>query len=475
MEILFVASEASPFVKTGGLADVVGTLPLTLEEKEDINISVVLPKYLDIPAHYKELMEDVCYFDIELAWRKKYCGIEKLERKGVTFYFIDNEYYFKRPFLYGHLDEAERFAFFNKAVLEMLPRIDLQPDIIHSHDWQSALISVFLNSHYKNNDFYQDIKTIFTIHNLKYQGIFPPEILGDILDLSWDYFVEDKLEANGSVNFMKGALNYSDIITTVSERYAEEIQTPYYGEGMDGLLSKRSEDLYGIVNGIDYDIYNPLKDPAIFLNYRSSYQKKQENKVQLQKILGLPQNKDKAMMIIISRLVEQKGLDLILAVIDEIMELDLQFVILGTGDSKYENAFRELAWHYPDKVSAQISFDEKLARKMYAAADFFLMPSKFEPCGIGQLIALRYLTVPIVRETGGLYDTVTSYNDQSGEGNGFSFSNYNAHDMLFTIERALSSYYDKDIWMKIRDNIKWSDFSWSKSAEQYIELYHKLL
>ncbi|MFW5982210.1 MAG: glycogen synthase GlgA [Halanaerobiaceae bacterium] len=472
MKVLFVASEASPFIKTGGLADVLGTLPEELSKK-DIEISVILPKYLDIPTHYKEQMVNVSYFELELSWRRKYCGIEKIITDNVSYYFVDNEYYFKRPFIYGHDDEAERFAFFNKAVLEMLPRIGLKPDIIHCHDWQSALIPVFLNSHYKNHDFYQNIKTIFTIHNMKYQGIFPAEILGDILSLDWDYFNEDSLEANGMLNYMKGALNYADIITTVSERYAMEIQTPYYGEGMDGLLRKRSDDLYGIVNGIDYQDYNPETDSSLFFNYNNLNPQKRDNKFHLQELLGLPKS-DKPVLLLISRLVEQKGLDLILNVIEEILSMDLQFIILGTGDCQYENAFRELAWHYPYNVSTQITFDEKLARKMYAAADLFLMPSRFEPCGIGQLIALRYLTVPIVRETGGLYDTVKPYNEYTGDGYGFSFRNYNAHELLYTIERATKAYYDKETWMQIQENIKDLDFSWSSSAEKYLEIYRKL-
>ncbi|MFW5971926.1 MAG: glycogen synthase GlgA [Bacillota bacterium] len=473
MKVLFVASEAGPFIKTGGLADVVGSLPIALKEEEDLDIRVVIPKYLNIPFQYKEKMEDVCYFNTTVGWRKQYAGIEKIEKEGVTFYFIDNEYYFKRPFLYGHHDEAERFSFFNRAVLDMLPRIDFQPDIIHCHDWQAALVSVFLNTHYKDEEFYQDMKTMFTIHNLKYQGIFPHMVLGDILDLDDDYFTAESLELDGMVNYMKGALNYSDVITTVSDTYAQEIQTPYYGEGMDGLLRKRSEDLYGIINGIDYDDYNPLKDPSVFINYRSSYVKKQKNKVELQQMLDLPQDEDKAMLLVISRLVEQKGIDLITGVLDEIANLDLQLVVLGTGNNDYEQIFKELAWHYPDKVSVQITFDESLARQMYAAADLFLMPSRFEPCGIGQLIAFRYLTVPIVRETGGLKDTVISYSEKTTKGNGFSFTNYNAHDMLYTIERALASYYNKDIWKKIRNNIKGLDYSWTNSAKEYINLYRE--
>ena len=474
MKVLFVASEANPFIKTGGLADVVGSLPTVLKDY-DIDVRVVIPKYLDIPFHYKEKMEDVRYFNIDLSWREQYCGIEKIKRNGVTFYFMDNEYYFKRPFLYGHYDEAERFAFFNKAVLEMLPHIDFKPDIIHCHDWQSGLVPFLLKTQYKDIKFYKDIKTIFTIHNLKYQGIFPPSIIDDILGVDWKYFTPDGLESNGMVNYMKAALNYSDIITTVSDTYAKEIQTPYYGEGMDGLLRKRSDDFYGIVNGIDYNEYNPLTDPSIFVNYKSSYEKKKENKVKLQKMLGLPEDKDKAMLLLISRLVEQKGIDLVINVLDQLANLDMQFVILGTGNTDYEQTFKELAWHYPDKVSAQITFDDTLARRMYAAADLFLMPSRFEPCGIGQLLSLRYFTVPIVRETGGLVDTVKSYNEETGEGNGFSFSNYNAHDMLFTIKRALSYYYNKDVWNKIRDNIKVLDYSWTNSAEEYLDLYKKLM
>lgn len=471
MKTLFVAAECNPFVKTGGLADVVGSLPGALKNK-DVEARVVLPKYRDIPGFFKDKMKLKASFTVPVGWRRQYCGVEELIHNGVVFYFIDNKYYFDRPGLYGHYDEAERFAFFNRAVLEMLSYIDFCPDIIHSHDWQGALLNLLLKSSYP---YLSDIKTVFTIHNLKYQGIFPPEIMDEVLGLSPKYFTVDGIEYYGNVNFMKAGLNYADIITTVSKTYAREIQTPYYGEGLDGILSKRSDDLYGIVNGIDYEEYNPAKNEHIFVNYKDSLDEKRKNKVALQEMFSLPVDKNIPMLVLISRLVQQKGLDLVIRVMEEIMEMDLQMVILGTGDSEYEQFFKKSSWSYSDRLSVNITFNADLAHKIYAAGDLFLMPSKFEPCGIGQLIALRYLTVPVVRETGGLSDTIKPYNEINGEGNGFTFSNYNAHDMLYTIKQALKFYHTKEHWAAIQANIKKSDFSWNKSAEKYVELYQELL
>ncbi|MFW6035675.1 MAG: glycogen synthase GlgA [Halothermotrichaceae bacterium] len=470
MNILFAASECTPFAKTGGLADVIGSLPQALQKK-GVNVRVVLPKYRDIPQKFKKKMEYKMHFNVPLSWRDQYCGIEVLEYQGIIYYFIDNEYYFGRSGSYGYYDDGERFAFFSKAVLEMLAYIDYQVDILHCHDWQTALISIYLEAHYNH---YQDLKTIYTIHNLKYQGIYPGDIMDDLLGFDNRYFTDDGLEYYGNVNYMKGGLNFADIITTVSQTYAREIQTAYFGEGMDGILRKRSEDLYGIVNGIDYDEYNPEKDPHLFVNYKNSLDKKAENKIGLQKMLGLPVDREKPMFVLVSRLVEQKGIDLILHVIKKILAMDLQLVILGTGEYNYEQALRKAAAKYPEKFSANITFSEDLASKMYAAGDFFLMPSRFEPCGIGQLISLQYRTVPIVRETGGLSDTIKPYNEYSGEGNGFSFKNYNAHDMLYTIRRALDFYHNKKAWETIHANIEKANFSWNKSADEYCKIYEKL-
>lgn len=473
MKVLFVASECVPFVKTGGLADVIGSLPKELV-KQQVDVRVVLPKYEDIPNEYKEQMSLKKTFNVRLSWRNQYCGVEELIIDGVTFYFIDNEYYFKRTGLYGHYDEAERFAYFNRAVLEMLIHLDFQPDIIHCHDWQTGLIPLYLKEQYQHSDFYRQMKTVFTIHNLKYQGIFPPIILGDILALGTEFLADEKLGFYGQVSYMKAALNYAHKLTTVSKTYAHEIQTPYYGEQLDGVLRVRSQDLTGIVNGIDYAEYNPLTDPYIYVNYRNSLTKKRENKVALQNELGLPVNKDVPMIGIVSRFVEQKGFDLVAHVIHEILQNDVQLVVLGTGDKKYEDLFLYMKHHYPDKVSANITFHEGFARKIYASSDLFLMPSKYEPCGIGQLIALRYGAVPIVRETGGLFDTVSPFIEETGEGNGFTFANYNAHDMLYTINRALNIYRQDHLWKIIFKNTFKNNYSWQYSAQEYIKLYESI-
>ena len=474
IKVLFAAAEGTPFIKTGGLADVIGSLPKALLQKE-IDIRVILPKYSSIPSQWKDLMTPVKSISVPLGWRTAYCGIEFLTYEGISFYFIDNEHYFGREGLYGYEDDAERFAFFSRAVLEALPHIDFQPDILHCHDWHTAMISVFLKTHYRDNEFYREIKTIYTIHNLMYQGIFPHNILSDLLGLDDHYFTIDTLEYHGQINYMKGGIIFSDLLTTVSKTYAEEIQSPYFGETLDGLLRKRKKYLYGIVNGIDYDIYNPNTDPYISSNYVRSLPKKAANKEKLQESMGLSVNSEVPMVAIISRLVSPKGLDLIAHVLEDLLALDLQMVVLGTGETKYENLFRSAAERYPHKLAARIQFDDGLAHQIYAASDLFLMPSRFEPCGIGQLIALRYGCIPVVRETGGLKDTVQSYNEYTQEGNGFSFTHYNAHDMLYTLLRALKYYQDKKIWGTIFKNAIRCDYSWKKSADNYIDLFQSLL
>lgn len=473
-KILMVTSEATPFAKTGGLADVTGSLPSALI-KQGADVRVIMPKYGTIPPKLQENIVQICSIHVKVGWRNLYCGIEQTEYNGVTYYFIDNEFYFKRDGLYGYGDDEERFAFFCCAVLEVIPYLDFTPDILHCHDWQTGMVPVLLEAQYRNIEQYQDISTIFTIHNLKYQGICGIDQMKEWFALDDEYFTSDKLEFYQSGSFMKGGLAYSNIITTVSSTYAEEIKNPFYGERMEGLLNARGAELYGIVNGIDYEEFNPQKDSLIYKNYtKSKINEKDINKLELQKELHLTEDEKIPMIGLISRLVDQKGLDLIACVFDEIMEEDVQFVILGTGDTKYENLLKEAMNRYPGKVSANIRFDNTLAHKIYAAADLFLMPSLFEPCGLGQLISLRYGNLPIVRETGGLKDTVLSYNEESGEGNGFSFTNYNAHDMLYTIRRAVTICRKKTLRNKLRKAAMSCDYSWQSSAVKYMELYDNL-
>ncbi|WP_163855927.1 glycogen synthase GlgA [Paenibacillus elgii] len=473
MKVLFAASEAVPFVKTGGLADVIGSLPKELA-KQGIDVRVILPKYEDIPARFTEQMETVASFTLQMGWRSLYCGIQKLEHDGITFYFVDNEFYFRRKGCYGYGDDAERFAFYCRAVLDALPHIDYMPDLLHCHDWQAGMIPVLYRAHFSHQPLYSHLKTIVTIHNLKYQGVFGKEQFQDFFALGEEHLHGYALEMHGGASFLKGGLLYSDYITTVSPTYAEEIQTPYYGEHLDGLLRSQNGRLQGILNGIDYEEFDPMTDPHLEFNYRDSYAKKQANKLKLQERLSLPVDKDVPLIALVTRLVDQKGLALIDRMIAELMALDAQWVVLGTGEPRFEELFRWAAGTFPDKLSAQILFDEALARQIYAGSDLFLMPSLFEPCGIGQLIAMRYRSVPIVRETGGLRDTVTPYNETTGEGTGFSFTNYNAHDMLFTIERAVRLYREPGVWTNLMNNIKKKDFSWRRSAQQYADLYRQL-
>ena len=473
LKVLFVAAEAVPFIKTGGLADVAGSLPKALTA-QGVDIRVVMPKYENIPAEYQQKMKHIGETTVNLSWRSQYCGVLKLTQDSVPFYFIDNEYYFKRSGLYGYDDDAERFAFFSKAVFEILPLIDFVPDIIHCNDWHAGMVSVFLKDQYHFK--YPKLRTAYTIHNLRYQGVFGKDIMGDILGLDWKHFHEGGVEFDGDVNYMKSGIVYSDFITTVSQSYAEEIKCPFYGEQLDALLREKSHCLAGIINGIDYDVYDPRKDEKIYYKYSTeNIYDKVENKVKLQEKLGLPQNRSIPMIGLVARLVAPKGLDLIAHVIEELISGEnVQIVILGTGESQYEELFRNMAWKYPRKVSANIMFDNELAQQIYAAADMFLMPSQYEPCGIGQLIALKYGTIPIVRETGGLKDSVRAYNKYDGTGNGFSFANYNAHELLFAIKKALGAYDDKAVWQGIIKNAMKSDFSWQRSAKQYLKLYENL-
>ncbi|WP_223595798.1 glycogen synthase GlgA [Neobacillus bataviensis] len=475
MKVLFAVSECGPFAKSGGLADVAGSLPKELKSL-GTDVRVILPKYGTISDDYKNEMKKVKEFTVQVGWRNQYCGIEELTHQGVTFYFVDNEYYFKREGLYGYYDDGERFAYFNRAVLEAIAELNFFPDVLHCHDWHTAMIPYLLRSEYYKRKGYGLIRTVFTIHNLQFQGIFPKEVLGDLLGMDYQSFHPDHLEFFGNVNFMKGALVAADTITTVSPTYKSEIQTATYGEKLEGLLKARNEDLLGILNGIDDDFYNPSIDPLIFQTYTvNNPEKKVINKREIQKLFGLSQSVNTPLMVMISRLTKQKGLDLIKCVLREILQEDIQVIILGTGDYDNEEHLRQAARVYPEKLKVHTGFDEGLAHKLYAAADLFLMPSLFEPCGLGQLIAMKYGAIPIVRETGGLNDTVKSWNEVTGEGNGFSFSNFNAHDMLYTIRRALSFYHDRETWESLVKQAMEMDYSWAQSAFSYNQLYAELI
>ena len=475
MKILYVAAEAVPFAKTGGLADVAGSLPKALKA-DGVDVRVIMPKFGKIPEAYRNAMEHVYDGELPVAWRKKYVGLDKYELDGVTYYFVDNEEYFNREGFYGYDDDAERFSFFSRAVLDLLPAMDFWPDVIHTNDWHAGLVNVFLKLEHMGDARYERIKTVYTIHNLKYQGVFPKDVMPDVLGLDWKYFNNGDLEFYDAVNFMKGGIIYADAITTVSKTYAKEIQYPYFGEHLDGLLRSREQDLSGIVNGIDYSVYNPRTDKYIFETYdEESLDRKLDNKIALQKSLGLPERRNVPLIAIVSRLVEPKGMDLVVRMMDEILQHEeIQLVVLGTGEKRYEDWFKGLAWRYPKKVSVNIYFSNELAQRIYAGADIFLMPSKYEPCGIGQLIALRYGTIPVVRQTGGLKDTVQQYNKYTQEGNGFVFENYNAHEMMYALKRALSFYGNYEIWHKIQLNAVQADYSWKRSAKEYEALYERL-
>lgn len=476
MKILFAASEAAPFLKTGGLADVALSLPKYLK-KIDIDVRVIMPKYGKISEEFKSKMEKVMEFTVPVGWRNQYCGLEHLKYDGIDFYFLDNEYYFKRETPYGHFDDGEIFSFFSRGILESIKYMDdFTPDVIHCNDWHTGVVPVLLDAFYREEDKFKDIKTVYTIHNLKYQGVFAKDVLSNLLGLDDSYFTEDKLKFYDAISFMKGGIIYSNVVNTVSKTYAEEIKTPYFGENLDGLLNAVSNKLYGIVNGIDYNAYNPRRDKRIPKTYGiTKLKNKLANKEALQKTLNLPVDKDIPVIGLVSRLVNQKGLDLIKGVIEEILSLPIQLVVLGSGDQNYEDLFEYYSRKYPKKLSSNIGFSDNLARLIYAGADMFLMPSLFEPCGIGQLIALRYGTVPIVRETGGLKDTIIPYNKFTGEGNGFSFTNYNAHDMLNVIELAIETFDDKKEWAELQKNGMRSEISWKDSANEYKKLYSRLI
>lgn len=475
-KVLFVASEAAPFIKSGGLGDVIGSLPEAISDK-NTKVSVVIPLHEGISGEMRKKMTFIKSIFVPVSWRSQYCGIFKYECGNVTWYFIDNEYYFKRgDALYGCYDDAERFAFFSSAVLEILPHIEYYPDIIHCHDWQTALVPIYYKLKYYSRKGYENIKVIFTIHNIEYQGIFDRSIVENVLGLSVEEFDNGFLEFGGAVNLMKAAIVCSDKVTTVSPTYAEEIKTSEYAHGLDGILSYEAGKLSGIINGIDQKQYDPSADDRLFFQYsKEDLSGKAKNKKELQSLVNLPADRDVPVIGMVTRLVSHKGLDLVAAVIDELLAEDVELVVLGTGDWKYEQFLRDKQWQYPFKLSVNIAFNGELAQKVYAGSDMFLMPSKSEPCGLAQMISLRYGTIPIVRATGGLKDSITPYDKLTGEGNGFSFDDYNAHEMLNTIREAISLYKKKREWKKLIANGMNTDFSWNNSAEKYRALYGEIV
>lgn len=470
MKTLFVASEALPFITTGGMGEVIGALPKALR-KRFVGANVVLPFFSDIPLELREKATYLTNFSVALGWRNQYCGIFRARIDGVCYYLIDNEQYFKRQGIYGHYDDGERFAFFCKAVLEMLQHIDLKPDVIHCNDWQSALTPVYYRLFYHDLPGYENISFVYTIHNLKYQGKYGIEILEDVFGIGKEW--RGLMEYKGCINLMKAAIEVSDRITTVSPTYAQEIKDKFYGEGLENVIRRHGERTEGILNGIDTELYDPFTDPMIFTNYNGeNIADKVKNKAGLQRVLGLEQNSEAPLMAMVTRLTDHKGIDLVMRVLGELMDSsDLQMVVVGTGEKLYEDYFKAMHRRYPRRLHAAITFNHELAHRVYAGADLFLMPSLSEPCGLSQMIALRYGTLPIVRETGGLKDTVQSYNEFTGEGNGFSFTHYNAHDMLATIRRALSFYRDPVAWNALRKKAMEEDFTWRRSAGAYLNLY----
>lgn len=478
-KILFAASEAVPYIKTGGLADVTGSLPGYFD-RENYDVRVILPKYMCMDEQWKGQLRFLCHFYVNLSWRKQYVGIFETKRDGVTYYFVDNEFYFAGDRPYNNIyEDVEKFAYFSKAVLEALPFLDFCPDIIHCHDWQTGLIPVYLRTVYGDERYYSGIKTIFSIHNLKFQGRWMLPAVVDITGLPEHIFTADKLESYGEANYLKGGVVYADAVTTVSRTYAEEITTPEGGEGLDGLMNARRNSLYGIPNGIDYKEYDPKTDIYLEGHFGvKDYAKgKAMNKANLQKKLGLPEKSDVFLLGMVSRMTDQKGFDLIAYIMDELLSTEkIQFVVVGTGEERYENMLRYFADKYPDKMSVRVGYSEELAHQIYGSCDAFLMPSLFEPCGLSQLMSLRYGTIPIVRETGGLKDTVEAYNEYENTGTGFSFANYNAHEMLGTLRYAMKTYYENSKgWSALIQRGMQQDFSWESSAREYEKLYEKLL
>ncbi len=476
LRILMAGGEALPFASSGGLGDVLGSLPAALKARlgDGVDVRVVMPLYGQVKPEWREKMTFIRAITVNLSWRQQYCGIYTLEKDGVTWYFIDNEFYFKRSTLYGCLDDSERFAFFSLAVLELMREVEFYPDVLHAHDWQSALAVIYLKRRYAQDPRYAGIRAVYTIHNIEYQGRYGFHILGDVFGFGEEE--RSVLEYDGDINLTKGAIVCCDRLTTVSRRYAEELRDAYFAHGLEHITNRYAYKSTGIVNGIDVGYYNPANDPDIAATFDVDHLAgKAACKADLQQALGLEVSPDTPMVAMITRLVAHKGLDLVRHVIDELLERRMQFVLLGTGEKEYEEFFRELAERHPGKVAVVIDFNKPLSKRIYAGADLFLMPSKSEPCGLAQMIACRYGTLPIVRETGGLFDTIVPANPVTAEGNGVTFVTYNAHDMKDAVERSLGYYSDRTLWAQLVRNAMTADFSWNASAGNYESLYRDLL
>ena len=471
MKVLYATSEALPFAASGGLADVAGSLPQALRRRL-VGCRVVLPLYESVPQELRDQMTFLTSLSVPVAWRRQYCGVFEARQNGVIYYLLDNQYYFKRAGLYGHYDDAERFAFFARAVLEMLPAIGFMPDVIHANDWQTALIPVYHHLYYADRPEYSSIKTVYTIHNIQYQGRYGTDILEDVFGIPRS--AQSLLEQDGDLNLMKGAIETANRVTTVSPTYAQEIMDPWYAHGLDSILRARSWKVSGILNGIDTEAYDPATDPQIPVHYSADdFSGKAGNKQALQERLGLSQQPDVPLIGMVTRLVSHKGLDLVKYILDELLHENVQMVVLGSGDWQYESFFKEMQERYRDKFCYCSGFVPELAHKIYAAADIFLMPSKSEPCGLAQMVACRYGTLPVVRETGGLKDSIHDCGD--GTGNGFTFQTYNANDMLYAIHRALGAYANKTDWPVLVERAMRCDFSWGRSANEYIRVYKELI
>ena len=473
MNILFATSECAPFIKTGGLADVAGALPKALAKDENNDVRVILPLYEGIGEEWRSQMTFLKCFHITVAWRTPYCGIFELKRDGVTYWFVDNEYYFKRASIYGHYDDGERFAYFSRAVVESMGWLDWHPDVLHCNDWQTALVPIYLLEERHRIPQLYDTKSVFTIHNIEYQGRYGSQTLKDLFGLNAGYFNEHMLAYHGDVNLMKGAIYAADYVTTVSPTYADELQYSFYAHGLEGVIADNRHKLRGILNGIDTEVYDPWHDKGLTKPFSVKQMGGKKNcKTALQQMSGLRENPDTPIIACVSRLVKHKGFDLVTAAIHDIMGMDVQMIVLGTGDWNFEEAFRQAQNQYPGRFAAHIMYSPNLSTAIYGGADIFLMPSISEPCGLSQMIAMRYGTIPVVRETGGLRDSVIPYNKFTGEGTGFSFANINAHEMTGVLADAVNLYHnDQSAWKGLQKNAMSADFSWTRSAAAYREIY----
>ena len=471
-KILFVASEAVPFISSGGLGDVMGSLPQYVSGNGEFEVSVILPLYSQIDKELRNKFKKVCEYTVNLAWRKQYCGIFSYTHNGVKYFFADNEFYFKRDSVYGNYDDAERYAFFCMSCLEMIRNTEYYPDIIHANDWQSALTVIYLRTLYAHIPEYRNIKTIYTIHNIEYQGKFDMRILWDVFGLPFES--RGIVEYHDDINLSKGAIVSCDALTTVSDRYSKEIQTEYFGCGLSEILRENSHKCSGIINGIDTERYSSESDEVVCKYNACDLKGKLECKMFLQKTFGLPITEKTPVIAMISRLAEHKGFDLVKHVAEELLEEDIQFVLLGTGEKSLEDYFLYLEKKYVGKIAVRIEFNKELSQKIYSGADIFLMPSRSEPCGLSQMISARYGTIPVVHRVGGLYDSIKPYNSENFDGNGFSFDNYNAHEMLYTVKNAIELYNKRSVWETIIKNAMTTDFSWEASAEKYRTLYRQL-